>query len=294
MTFQEKFEDECRDIFKRDSKIGLLCTIAPDGYPHITLISSISVKDSTTLMWGQFSRGLSKEYLKSKPKTGFLVVSPDQRWWTGKALYSESTITGEDFDYFNNKPIFRYNSYFGFGAVHYEKLICVSAGEKLPLAKIALGFLASGIIKKSISQQPKNKITSGNSGRIPPYGIKLASALACLKFAAFVDTDGFPLIIPCMQGQPADANTLVFSSVPYGENLGQIPSDAKTAVFLANLNLESLLLQGRWHNTAPKNRFRNGRFDVDKVYNSMLPIGGYIYPPQDMPNVFGAKTTAAP
>jgi len=280
--FRKEFGEDCKKTFESDSKIGLLCTVAPDGYPHIALISSISVKDSKTLMWGQFSRGLSKSYLKDNLKTGFLVVSPDQHWWTGKALHTGSAEKGEDLEYFNNKPMFRYNSYCGFGAVHYEELVDVSEGEKLPLLKIGLGFMASGFLKT------KSNAHDEEGEKMPPYGIKLASTLACLKFAAFVDADGFPRIYPCMQGQPVDANTLVFSPLPYGELLKQIPEGAKTAVFLANLDLESLLLQGRWFNTQKNSRLKSAFFAIDKVYNSMLPIGCYIYPPKTLPEVYGA------
>ena len=287
MVFRKEFEEGCQKVFESDSKIGLLCTVAPDGYPHVALISSIGVKDPKTLFWGQFSSGLSKEYLRDNPKTGFLVVSPDQRWWTGKALHSGSAGSGEDFDYFNNKPLFRYNSYCGFGMVHYEEVIDVSAAEKLPLLKIGLGFLASGTLKKSAASHTKTRSGEEKPGKMPPYGMKLASALACLKFVAFVDTDGFPRLCPVMQGQPADRDTLVFSSFPYGDILRTIPPGAKTAVYLANMDLENLLLQGRWFNSEKGGRLKNSVFEIDKVYNSMLPIGGYIYPPRTVPNVYG-------
>jgi len=287
LTFRKEFEDNCREIFESDSKIGFLCTVAPDGYPHITLISSISVKNSKTLMWGQFSSGLSKDYLKKNPKTAFAVVLPDQRWWTGKALYTGKTVTGEDFDHFNNKPLFRYNSYFGFGAVHYEELVDVSGMEKLPLPKIAMGFLLSGFSRKAAISHNQN---GKGEKKLPPFGMELASGVACLKFAAFVDSDGFPRIYPVMQGRPADAGTLVFSSTPYGELLAQIPKGAKTAVFLANMDLESLLLQGRWFNTIKNKRLKNSIFEIDKVYNSMLPLGGYIFPPRTLPAIYGVTT----
>ena len=282
LVFRKEFEDDCQKAFESDSKIGLLCSIAPDGYPHIALISSISVKNSKTLMWGQFSQGLSKEYLRDNPKTGFLVVSPDQRWWTGKALHSGGAVKGEDFEYFNNKPLFRYNSYCGFGMVHYGELVDVSAGEKLPLLRIALGFFASGTLRKRAASR-------GGIEKMPPYGVNLASGLTCLKFAAYVDADGFPRIFPVMQGRPADANTLVFSRSPYTELLRGIPEGTKTAVFLANLSLETLLLQGRWFNTEKGGHLKSSKFEIDKVYNSMLPIGGYIYPPKTLPNVYGNK-----
>jgi hypothetical protein len=235
------------------------------------------------MMWGQFSKGLSKDYLSGNPKTGFFVLLPDMRWWTGKALYKGGDVKGDDLvNYFNNKPLFRYNSYFGFQAVHFEDLVDISAGEKLPLLKIACGFFASKALKKKIT---KNNIEN----KMPPYGVKLAFGITGLKFVAFADTDGFPRIIPVFQGQPADASTLVFSPTPYGEELQQIPANAKAAVYLANMDLENLLLQGRWTNTIKNGKLKYSCFEIDKVYNSMLPVTCYIYPPKTLPNVYGEK-----
>ena len=291
VPFRKEFEDVCVKKFENDSKIGLLASVAPDGYPHIALISSISVKTKTSLMWGQFSRGLSKAYLRSNPRTGFLVVSPDQFWWTGKALYRGFEVKGEDYDYFNNKPLFRYNSYCGFGAVHYGDLVEVSAGQKLPLAGMAAGFAGSVLGKNTL----RKIVPAGEDPeKIPPYGMALGSKLACLKFAAWVDADGYPRIIPALQGIPADSGAMVFSSNPFGELLGQIPEEAKSAVFLASLELETLLLQGRWYGRRKGDRFGGAVFAVDRVYNSMLPIGGYIYPPRKLPNVYGLPEERTP
>ena len=76
VQFSREFEEICVKKFEPDSKIGILSSVSPEGYPHLALITSISVKTKKTLMWGQFSRGLSKTYLADNPRTGFLVVSP--------------------------------------------------------------------------------------------------------------------------------------------------------------------------------------------------------------------------
>jgi hypothetical protein len=283
VVFNDEFEDRCGTQFENDSKIGILASVAPDGYPHMALISSLSVKSKKKLMWGQFSQGSVKAYLKDNPKTGFLVVLADMHWWTGKALHTGTVLKGEDYEYFNNKPLFRYNSYFGFGAVHYEDLLDLSAGQKLSIPQVGLGFMKSTLMKGAVKR--------GGAGllKMPPYGIAMASKLGALKFVAYVDSDGFPRIIPALQGTAVDANRLVFSAVPYGKLLEKIPPGAKAAVYLANMDLESLLLQGRWSGMGRYGGQRGAVFEIDKVYNSMLPIGGYIYPPKELPNVYGDR-----
>jgi hypothetical protein len=288
VQFVKEFEDVCFKKFENDSKIGILSSVSPEGYPHMAFISSLGVKTKTSLMWGQFSLGLSKTYLKENKKTGFLVISADQYWWTGKALHTGTVVKGEDFDYFNNKPLFRYNSYCGFGAVHYGGIVDVSLGQKLPILKVALGSCASALMKGKARKRAAGSAGSGASGnavqKMPGYGVKLCSNMTTLKFIAYIDSDGFPRIIPALQGTPVDPNRLVFSSLPYGEMLRQIPPGAKAAVFLTNLDLESILLQGRWNPLK-----KGGVFEIDKVYNSMLPLNRYVYPPTELPNVYGEK-----
>jgi hypothetical protein len=117
----------------------------------------------------------------------------------------------------------------------------------------------------------------------------LATNMGSLKFVAYVDSDGYPRIIPALQGTAVDANRMIFSTIPYGDLLEKIPAGAKSAVYLANMDLESLLLQGHWSGMGRYGGQKGAVFEIDKVYNSMLPLGGYVYPPQELPNVYGDR-----
>ncbi|GMO41619.1 MAG: hypothetical protein Ta2F_17560 [Termitinemataceae bacterium] len=130
------------------------------------------------------------------------------------------------------------------------------------------------------------KKDKSNIKKMPPFGMDMANNMGTLKFIAYIDTDGFPRIIPALQGTAIDNNRMVFSAMPYGGLLSKIPSGAKAAVYLANMDLQSLLLQGIWRQ-AGKNGSKGGIFEIDKVYNSNLPLGGYVYPPKTLPNVYG-------
>jgi hypothetical protein len=283
IQFRTEFESACAAQFAPDSKIGIYCSLAPDGWPHLSLITSINVKTKTSYMWGQFSQGLSKEYLRGNAKTGFLVVSADQYWWTGKSLHTGTAEKGEDYEYYNNKPFFRYNAYCGIGRIHYENLVDVSAGEKLPALAFASGFCVSKLLRGAAARcsggDAGQRTKGAPAGKLGPYGLQLLSKLMTLKFLAWVDSDGFPRIIPALQGTAVDADRLVFAAFPYGELLAAIPEGAKAACFLVNLDLESLLVQGRWEGVRRFGGLRGAVFTVDKVYNSMLPLNGYVYPP---------------
>jgi hypothetical protein len=269
IKFEKKAEEICFKKFEPDSKIGLLASISPEGYPHVALISSIMLKSETAIMWGQFSQGLSKKYLKDNPKTGFAVVSADQVFWTGKALHTGETVKGEDFEWFNNKPMFRYNSYFGIGVVHYEDIIDISVGEKLPIVNILCGNIVSNYAKLFAEKSDERQL-------IPKFGLKLAKNLMTLKFISYVDKDGYPRIIPALQGVPGAGNRLVFSLSVYPELLKEIPDGAKAAVFLGSLDLTSVLLQGTFEGIKSFGGAKCAVFKTEKVYNSMVPIGGYI------------------
>lgn len=49
-------------------------------------------------------------------------MSLKREFWTRRAIWREAKTEGEEFVMFNNKPLFRYNSYFGIHTVHFMKL----------------------------------------------------------------------------------------------------------------------------------------------------------------------------
>jgi hypothetical protein len=278
LRFTNELENACFEKWQSDSKIGILASISPDGYTHPALITSIMAKTKTKIMWGQFSRGPSKDNLLTNPKTGFAVVGTDMYWWTGKALHGEVVLKGDDYELYNNKPLFRYNSYFGIGAIHYEDIIDISAAEKLPIAKFVLGACAGKIAASSI-KKTKTEI-------IPPFGMNLLSKIDTLKFVSFIDDDGFPRIISALQIVPVDTTKLFIPFSVYKNELEKIKPSAKVSVYLCTMKLTNILLQGIIEKPKKYLGTYGAILNIEKVYNSMLPVGKYIYPPQEIKNVF--------
>ena len=263
-SYSDRINDASIRMMDCDSKIGVLATEDENGYPHLSFISSIQALGDQTLTFGQFSAGLSKRFIMDRPRVGFLALSADKRYLTGNATYTHSANTGKEFDLYNNKPLFRYNSYMGFYRIFYLNLDRVSAVKPLPMGAIVLGAILSRI-KALFAKKSENNA-------LPYVGQQLFSQLDSLKFLCYYDNTDNAVLIPVVQATSAGSDRITLSGIPYGKTLRQIPENAKVAILCLNLKMESVLVKGR---------YTNGILEIEQVYNSMPPKMEYVYPRSD-------------
>jgi hypothetical protein len=261
--------------FEPEAKVGLIATVNPQGLPHVTLITALQAKTPDKLIWGQFSEGMSKQHVKTNPKTGFAIMTMDKSLWRGKALYTHRARNGEDYEMFNLKPMFRYNAYFGIHTVHYMDLVETYGKESLPLARIGLGSVLALIGRSAARHGHEKRI-------LKPWAEGLFKRLDTIKFISIVGADGFPVIIPLIGCQAADSTRLAFSPLAYNEELKAIRPGASVAVFGLTMEMEDVLVRGTFNGFE---RFRGitlGCVDITWVYNSMPPKPGQIYPGSEL------------
>lgn len=260
-SYDDRLNDAAIRMMDCDSKVGVLATEDENGYPHLSFISSIQALDEHALTFGQFSAGLSKRFIMDRPRVGFLALSADKRYLVGNATYTHSANTGEEFDLYNNKPLFRYNSYMGFYRIFYLNLERVSAIRPLPMGAIVLGAVLSRVKALFVKKSEKNAL--------PYVGQQLFSQLDSLKFLCYYDKTGNAVLIPVVQATSAGSDRIALSGIPYGKALRQIPENAKAAILCLNLKMESVLVKGR---------YTKGILEIEQVYNSMPPKMEYVYP----------------
>ena len=94
MAIKHHFSKDEMKAFEPAEKIGLVACVNPDGYIHLTLITSIMACRPDQLTLGQFCMGLSKWYMQKNPKVGFLVMTLDKRLWRGKARWTHKKTEG--------------------------------------------------------------------------------------------------------------------------------------------------------------------------------------------------------
>jgi len=269
------FTEEDIESLRPAMKIGLLATVNDEGLPHVTLLSSLQAASPTRLTFGQFIEGLGKSHVRSNPRVGFLVMTLHREMWRGTAVFTGTARNGPELDAYNQVPMFRYNAYFGIHTVYSFDLVQHGGREPLPMGRVVAAALATKTA--ALFAGPARGDVALNR-----WTRDLLNGMGNLKFAAFVDAQGFPRIVPVIQAQCCPGDRIIFSTAAFSDELSAIPAGTALAVFGMTLKMEDVLVRGIFQGTRRIGPFRCGLLDADWVYNSMPPVPGRIYPPAEL------------
>ncbi|MDD3958333.1 MAG: hypothetical protein PHW40_01610 [Candidatus Izemoplasmatales bacterium] len=264
----KRMTEAMMEEFAQSIKIGLVATIDQQHEPHITVLSTLMGKNPTTLMLGKFCEGLSKEHIQNEPKCGFLIMNPQKVFWYGKMTYASSTKEGDDYTLYNNQPLYRYNAYFGINTVYYFNLKEISDDHVLPMGTIIMNALKVMVKKHKFVDRSSEQV-------MKPWAQKFTSKLDTLLFLSYIDQDDHPVIVPIIQAQSAGSSRIMLKNAPYTELLSPLVKDQKIAILAFSMSMETVLLKGRFSGFDIKGY---GYMDIERVYNSMPPVHGYVYP----------------
>lgn len=259
-------------------KVGVLGTVTPQGLPHLTLLSSIQPCAPRMVTWGQFTEGLSKQYILENPKTGFLIMSLKKEVWRGKALYREKRKDGAEYENYNTMNMFRYNAYFGIHTVYYMDLVELHGRQSLPMGKVISAAVAT-MLARMLGKKDRQ------TEALNQWGQNLLNKVDNLKFLGYVDADGFPQVLPVVQLQALDAGHLIFAPGAYGEEIKAIPQGAQVAMLGMSFDMEDVVTRGTYRGIQRVGGVRCGVLDVEWVYNAMPPAPRQIYPVVDLKGI---------
>lgn len=268
---QDQFSDQDIKDLSATMKVGIMGTVTPEGLPHLTLITTLMACSPKEMVWGQFMEGVSKKYIRQNPKTGFMVMGLDRNLWRGCADYTHSSKEGKDYEFYNNTPLFRYNSYFGVHTVHYMNLVAHSGKYPLPMNKIIPAAIKTMVAKTCTPKNEKAIVLN-------KWSQAFYDKIDNLKFLGYVGADGYPVIIPLIQAQSLDREHLIFSFGAYGDELEQIPAFTSVAVFGMALSMEDVLVRGTYQGAKRILGMKCGIVQLDYAYNPMPPVPTRIYP----------------
>ncbi len=267
---EEGFRPDEIEALSPEGKIALICTTDSVGRPHLSMLSSLMALSPRSMAMGEFSVGRSKAYMQQRPDVGFFVMTLDRRIWRGSATWTGLATEGPEYRMFNEKPMFRYNSYFGINTVHYFDLLHLDEAGSLPLLPVATGM--------ALSLPLRLPGLLGRGGAMNSWTHRFLARPDVLKFVGFVGADGLPCLVPALQSTPWGSSHMVFPEVPWSKELRGIPEGASVALFGLSMKMEMVLVRGSYQRRKLLGPGL-GTIAVDWVYNPMPPCHGQIYPP---------------
>ena len=270
--WSSKLSEEIIKFTQPEVMVKLISTIDPRNWPHITLISSNRAISEDQIVWGEFTKGLSKEYVQKNPKQGLFYMTAETpfKFIQVKADFSHTETEGEDMENFNKSDFMRYFTYVTIYKVYYNNIVAATPMRELPFG---------GISRKITKEIIKSAKTELDEKKLNIIGYKLFTNPIGIRALSYIDpSDGYPIIIPHLQLQAVDHNRLYFPLTALKEDLLEIPVNCKVAVFAANFDMASQVVKGTFTGFHEVGETQFGLIEIEEIYNSSPPITGIIYP----------------
>jgi len=274
LRWSSEITDEGIEFTQPDIMLKLISTIDDRGWPHVTLISSNRAINKKQIVWGAFTEGTSKKFVKKRPKQGIFYMTAEMpfKFLQAKADFTHTTSEGEDLEHFNQSQLMRYFTYVRVHTAYYNNIVSVTPVRNLPLFGVVKGIIKDMIGKGGAKTKLDEK-------RLNVLGHKLFGDLIAVRVIAYIDpADGYPTMIPCIQLQAADHNRLVFPPSVLKEDLYQIPANSKVAVFGMNFDFYNQVVKGTFTGFKKFRGIKFGVIEIEEIYNSTPPMVGKIYP----------------
>lgn len=272
--WSSELSEEIVKFTQPEIMVKLISTVDPRNWPHITMISSNRAITKYQIVWGEFSKGLSKKYVEQNPKQGLFYMTAEApfNFIQIKADFSHTKTEGEDIEYFNKSDFMRYFTYINIYKVYYNNVVATTPIKNLP----------PGSIPRKVKKNIRREAGSGlDEKRLNVIGYKLFTDPIGVRAIAYLDTDGYPIIIPHLQLQAVDYNRLYFPLTALKEDFLQIPVDSKVAVFASNFDMANQVVKGTYTGVKQLEDLEYGLIEIEEIYNSNPPLAGKIYPKID-------------
>jgi hypothetical protein len=253
-------------IFDNEKTLDFIASVNSDCTPHITVFNSVLKYNETTLMFGEYCRGISKVNLVKNKKAAIFALGPDGRYSMGTLTWKGKVNTGPEHELFNNIPRLRYNATYGFEWIHMLQVNDFTDG----IRSDAVTYAEDEAFRAIVATVPAGTVPAMNFA-----ARQLFDDTESVKMLSYIREDGFPQIVLLRQGKLSGTSTAVLEKAPVG---GDIPDDVQvTVISYVNRFGSSITVKGTVHRKTISDK-EIYILDIERVYNGNNPKAGYIYP----------------
>jgi hypothetical protein len=248
---KDSFSSSDVEELQSKTKIGLLATISQGGFPHISLVPTITITSREIVMLQSLHPNLVNEHLQALQKMGFLILTTDKFMWRGKALYvGEKKVE----DTSNIPSVSKTDTWL---AVEVQ-VVETHGKERLRLLPIVVSSLLTKLASSGLRSTMGEPI-------LEPWAQKLFNKADSLKFASYITDTGYPIIVPLFHGLARDAQAIDFTLHVYQGELASLKSSQKIALFTLATDLEQILVRGTFQGYTRNRLIRLGTIHLEWI-----------------------------
>lgn len=247
------------DALRGEMTPKFLATRNTTGVPNVVPCISLQPADDQPdiVFFGNFLLRKSIRNLKEDARVGILVITPELRGWILKGDFVEFQRTGAYVDKVMSGSLLRYNAYTGIrdaGIIRVRSVENTFAISKLQVMTDFLRARFAGIVKPGHTDDGVN---------LPRQVQNEFAKMIAVKVLVWLGDDGYPIVVPALSMQPADAKHLICRTLP---KLPHPPTGVQVATNILTFEAISYQVKGTWD--------ARGKIRVQEVYAGGPPLPG--------------------
>jgi hypothetical protein len=246
-----------------------LASRSAEGMPNVVPVTSVmpagDVEDR--LIFGNFLLRKSVGNLDADARVGILVITTDLEGWILQGDFQGWQRTGPYVERLNSTDLLRYNAYTGIrnaGVIQVRTVL-----RHFRLSKLRV--LADYLVARAGARPPA---LSDGAVAMPRPVQQGFSPLTAIRVLAFLDGQGYPLVVPVLSLQPAGERALVCAEGLAAGLLEPLSAGSPVAASLLTPDIVSFQAKGRWLGSRRVLGAPVGGMTVAAVYAGGPPIPG--------------------
>jgi len=244
-----------------------LATLNPEGVPNVVPIISLEAVDESTIIFGEFMMWKTRRNLEANPRVCVAVMTASQGWVI-KGDFQEFQRSGPHFDRIMASDTFRYNAYAGIRNAGVIRVGSVVRAFGISRLTVLLDMARARWFARRARRRSVDGVT------VPIQVRQKFARLQAAKFLAYLDSDGYPDIVPVLSLIPADEQIFVFSAGPAAPALAALSPGAKVAASVLTFEPLAYQIKGEFLGAERSLGRLAGVVAVQEVYSASPPLPG--------------------
>lgn len=264
----DRLPPEAEASFARPMLPKFLATVSARGVPNIVPIISIEATDAQTIIFAELMIWKTRKNLEENPQVAAAVMTRDLKAWVVKGDFVGFQKKGKYYEKLSGNELFRYNAYTGI-----RSAAVIRIKEVLPAVSLPKGKLLGDLLKVRVLSPRAGSQLRGKQEIPLPVSEKFRRLMG-VKYLAYIDTDGYPGIIPLLSSYPADGRRLIFGTSISGKAIGRLKSREKVAASVITSDPVAYQVKGSFQGIKRYWGIKVGVIDIDELYSASPPLPG--------------------